>query len=877
MCLAYLQLGSVRDQEAVLARESAGLDRLRAGFGVLTAVRAARHDPGAAALRRVGTAIDSLEATRTPGDSAALRASAQRLQGAWRSGAHDESALEQTEGTVVELMDLAAEDASLTYDSGPEVANLSDEAAARLPLVLARLDAGVFRAAQASAGGGAASERNAVGALLADATAAFGISLDDRRLAAQAEPQAAAALHDVDATFDAAVSRVAAGLEDASRGRATRAASPGELALAAGAAERAGQEAFAARLALIEDIFAVRTSALDRRRASVIFYAAVAMIGSVGILFFLARLLLYRTRRHFTEERERARALESDLARQRAERARIITDAQFRAIFERSPLGIATLDREGAIVECNPRFTQIAGDSTPLLSAQEMARVTSGELEAFEDERTLQRSDNSEAWIALSVSPVLVEDASVVAIAVVADATERRQLSERLRHQATHDALTGLPGRSLFVDRVNGALANRREPEHSVAVMLLDLDRFKLVNDSLGHAAGDRFLIAIGQRLAGSVRPRDVVARFHGDEFAILLPDIEQYQVHLICERIQRLMRTPLLIDGKRLQGGVSIGVALARSQDTGETRKDAAELLREADAALYRAKATGRGRAVLFNDDVRASFERRTRLANDLRDGLPEDQLVLRYQPIVRLDDGRPAAYEVLATWRHPELGEITPSEFIPIAEESDAIVSFGDKVLRQACDQLDLWSRTIPGAADLVLNVNLSGRQVLDEGLLDDVLAAVKDCDLAPQRIMFEVTENVLLDGDPVIAERLHALKSLGFGLCLDDFGIGYSSLRYLHQFPFDMLKIDRSFVSSEEESLGNEPIVTMLITLAETLGLQLVAEGVEHAAQRDRLQALGCVLGQGFLFGRGLPVPAATEWLRARTRAPLRLVVR
>jgi predicted signal transduction protein with EAL and GGDEF domain len=368
-----------------------------------------------------------------------------------------------------------------------------------------------------------------------------------------------------------------------------------------------------------------------------------------------------------------------------------------------------------------------------------------------------------------------------------------------------------------------------------------------------------------------------VVARFHGDEFAILLPDIEQYQVQLIGERIQHLVRTPLTIDGKRIQGGVSIGIALARPQDTGENAKDAAELLREADAALYRAKAAGRGRGVLFNDDVRASFERRTRLANDLREGMPPEQLVLRYQPIVRLDSEKPAAYEVLATWLHPELGAITPSEFIPIAEESDAIVTFGNAVLRQACSRLDAWTRSIPGASELTLNVNLSGRQVLDEALLDDVLSAVKECDLPPQRIMFEVTENVLLDGDPVIAARLHALKGLGFGLCLDDFGIGYSSLRYLHQFPFDMLKIDRSFVSSEDGSLGNEPIVTMLITLAETLGLQLVAEGVEHEGQRQRLRALGCPLGQGYLFGRGLPVPEATEWLRARTRAPLRLVVR
>jgi diguanylate cyclase (GGDEF)-like protein len=878
LSLTYLQLDSVRTGEATLARESAGIVRLQAGARLLAAVSDARREPGDAADRRVAGAIADLEAFEAGRGGPALRAASQKLHEAWL-GAHDERARELTERAAGELMVLAEEDASFTYDPRADVSNLSDEAAARLPVVLTRLEEAAYRTETAGRSGSAAEEQSAVAALTADAVTALGIARDERRLAAEANPSVTRALESPDAAFDAAVAKLVAGLSDFSQGRASGASSAGVLRANIEALRRAGDAAFAARTDLLGRIFLERGIELDGQKTSVIFYAAVAMIGSVGILFFLARILLYRTRRHYVEQRERARALESELALQNAERARMLTDAQFRAIFERSPLGIATLDRTGAIVECNPRFIEIAGDRVPLVAAWDMARIVSGELKAYEDERPLERSDGSEVWIAVSVSPVMAEDTSIVAIAMVADATERRLLSDRLRYQATHDALTALPGRELFVDRVDAALANRREPDRSIAVMLLDLDRFKLVNDTLGHAAGDRFLIAVGQRLAGAVRPRDLVARFHGDEFAILLPDIEQFQVLMICERIQRLMRTPLTIDGKRIQGGVSIGIALARPQDTAANAKDAAELLREADAALYRAKAAGRGRGILFNDDVRASFERRTRLANDLREGIPEEHLILRYQPIVRIDDGSPAAYEVLATWNHPELGEITPSEFIPIAEESDAIVVFGATVLRQACRRLEVWSRTIPGASDLMLNVNLSGRQVLDEALIDDVLAAVKECDLPPERIMFEVTENVLLDGDPVIADRLHGLKALGFGLCLDDFGIGYSSLRYLHQFPFDMLKIDRSFVSSEDGALSNEPIVTMLITLAETLGLQLVAEGIEHPAQRQRLHSLGCVLGQGFLFGRGMPIPEATEWLRARARAraPVQYVLR
>ncbi len=851
---------------------------MQAGTELLGALRDARRGAGAAAQARAAAALDDLDlkAADSGKEGAALRATAQTLRTAWL-GAHDGASLERTSLAAAEFTGLAAEHSALAYDSGADVASLVDETATRLPLALAQINAAESRAVEAVASGTPGqSERNAVAGLLAQAVANFQIAADDRRNAVAANRPLEGELRVADSGFDGAVGQLVAGLDDFARGRSSLQASPAALAAAADAANRAAARAFIARFSLLQRILDERSSALDVQRTSVIMYSAIGLIGTVGILLFLARLLIYRARRHAASERERARALENELALRRAERANVLTDAQFRAIFQRSPLGIATLDAKGEIVERNPRFAEIVGDHA-LTSSDEIANIVRGEHEIFQDERPLQRCDGDQGWIAVSISPVVVEDASIAAIAMVADVTEKRRLADRLRHQATHDALTALPGRALFVDRVNAALVGRREPMRSTAVMLIDIDRFKLVNDTLGHAAGDRFLIAIGQRLAGAVRPRDLVARFHGDEFAVLLPDVEEYQVSMISERIQHLMRLPLTIDGKRVQGGVSIGIAIARPQDTAQSAKDAAELLREADAALYRAKAGGRGRGVLFDDQVRASFERKTRLANDLREGIPEDQLVLRYQPIVRLDDERPAAYEVLATWQHPELGEITPSEFIPIAEESDAIVAFGSTVLRQACRRLAQWSRTISGAAELTLNVNLSGRQVLDPGLLEDVAAAIQQSGIAPQRIMFEVTENVLLDGDAVIASRLHALKALGFGLCLDDFGIGYSSLRYVHQFPFDMLKIDRSFVSSDDGSLSNEPIVTMLITLAEALGLQLVAEGIEHADQWHRLRALGCALGQGFLFGRGLPDPEATDWLRARSRAPLRLVVR
>jgi diguanylate cyclase (GGDEF)-like protein len=875
LALTRLQLDSIREQEIVVARELAGLDGLQAGVRLLAGLHDARRQPGPAAERRVGAEVAGLERVAADSEGVALRAESRRLRNAWVAP-HDRGALERTGRAGADFMAALAAHSALTFDGRADVANLADESAARLPLALVRLDAAAHRAAGASAAGAVpASERTAVEGLLAEALADLNLASDDRLLAIDANPQLRGELHDVDAAFEHAVSRLVSGLDDFAHAQPSRDTSVSALAAASDAVDRTSRAALAARLFRLERILDARGSELEAQRESVIVYAAIGMIGGVGVLFFLARLLIYRARRHVDQERERALALENRIARERAERARVLTEAQFRAIFERSPLGIATLDRDGNIVECNPRFIAIAGDRVPLVSAQEIAQIANGEVEAFQDERPLTRPDAGDVWIAVSVSPVLIEDSSIAAIAMVEDVTERRQLSDRLHHQATHDALTALPGRALFIERVNTALAGRREPARSTAVMLIDLDRFKLVNDTLGHATGDRFLIAVGQRLLGAVRPRDIVARFHGDEFAILLPDIERHQALMIGERIQRLMRTPLTIDGKRILGGVSVGIALARPHDTAESTKDADELLREADAALYRAKAGGRARGVLFNDEMRASFERRTRLANDLRNGIPEEQLALRYQPIVRLDDERPVAYEVLATWRHPELGEITPSEFIPIAEESDAIVQFGDTVLREACRRLAGWTRTIPGASDVTLNVNLSGRQVLDESLIEDVCAAVREYDLAPERITFEVTENVLLDGDEVTSARLRELKALGFGLCLDDFGIGYSSLRYLHQFPFDVLKIDRSFVSSDDGALSNEPIVTMLITLAEALGLQLVAEGIEHPAQRDRLHALGCVLGQGFLFGRGLSAPEATERMHSRTRVPLRLV--
>ncbi len=446
--------------------------------------------------------------------------------------------------------------------------------------------------------------------------------------------------------------------------------------------------------------------------------------------------------------------------------------------------------------------------------------------------------------------------------AVMHDISERKQFESALAHQATHDPLTGLPNRSLLLERLGISLERARRRGGRVAVLFLDLDHFKVVNDSLGHALGDRLLLAIADRLASALRPGDTIARFGGDEFVVLCQDLHgRADAIAIAERINGAVSGPFVIDEVEVFVGMSIGIAFP-DRLTAET--DPATLIRDADAAMYRAKERGRGRWEVFDNAMRASAVDRLDIENALRRALERRELRVHYQPVADLRTGEVVGVEALLRWEHTERGLLLPGEFIAVAEETGLIVPIGSWVLEQACRQLVRWDAAVPTATPLSLAVNLSGRQLGHPGLVDGIGEVLGETGIDPARVELEITESVLMDDVEMSQDTLARLRGLGVRLAVDDFGTGYSSLSYLRRFPVDLLKVDRSFV----DGLGSDPsdsaIAAAVISLAHTLGLHAVAEGVETAEQLAELRALGCDRAQGFLLARPAPGDAVAELL-------------
>ncbi len=436
---------------------------------------------------------------------------------------------------------------------------------------------------------------------------------------------------------------------------------------------------------------------------------------------------------------------------------------------------------------------------------------------------------------------------------VLAAAIERRRSEAEIRHQALHDPVTGLPNRALFRDRLQHALARSRRNNATVAVLFLDVDNFKLVNDSLGHEAGDELLTALAPRLAEAVRAGDTVARFGGDEFVFLCEDVADEDEALeIAERVRDCFARPLQIAGGEHFVTASIGVALPTS---GYDAPDS--LLRDADAAMYQAKERGRARFEVFDTEMRESAVRRLQLEAELRRALENDEMRLVYQPVVDVDHGHIAAVEALLRWHHPERGIVPPLEFIPVAEESGLIVQLGDWVMREAMLKAARWGQMArSGVPPVVVSVNLSPRQLTERDLVPSVARAIEDTGVDPRQIAFEITESVLVLDTAATAATLHALEGLGVRLALDDFGTGYSSLGYVKQFPLSFLKIDRSFVAALGTSRRDAAIVSAIAEMSRALGARVVAEGVETEDQLTGARKLGCELAQGFLFSRPVP---------------------
>jgi len=434
------------------------------------------------------------------------------------------------------------------------------------------------------------------------------------------------------------------------------------------------------------------------------------------------------------------------------------------------------------------------------------------------------------------------------------DITDRKHLDAELRRQALHDSLTSLPNRALFLDRVSHALSRGHRDGHSVGVLVMDLDDFKLVNDSLGHAAGDELLIAVAARLTTMIRPGDTVARFGGDEFALLVEDVDvASKIGQVADRAQEAFQEPLGVGDEHVLVRVSIGIAVG-----GSDTHNPDDLLRDADAAMYVAKRNGKARHVLFESAMHEEAQRRLAIAGELRGAIDRDELAVFYQAIVDVRSGLTLGAEALVRWYHPERGLLQPVEFIPISETNGVVIPLGQWVLAEACSQVQQWKKA--GLVDeaFYITVNLSARHLQDRHVVDHVAETLERSRLAPAALVLEVTETALLEDLDRTRSTLAALKELGIRLAVDDFGTGYSSLSYLSAFPFDVIKIDKSFVDQLALTSGGEAMVRAVVELAHTLGLEAVAEGVEHREQADLLEHLGCNLAQGFLFAR--PVPAS-----------------
>jgi diguanylate cyclase (GGDEF)-like protein/PAS domain S-box-containing protein len=473
-----------------------------------------------------------------------------------------------------------------------------------------------------------------------------------------------------------------------------------------------------------------------------------------------------------------------------------------------------------------------------------------GRREPFILEYRIMRADGGIAWVYEKGQGVFGPDGGVLWLdGAIFDITARKLLQEELARQAFNDSLTGLPNRALFDDRTRHALAHADRRGHRLAVLLLDLDGFKIINDSLGHQAGDQVLVMVGKRIMASCRLSDTVARLGGDEFAVLLEeDVDAQAAEGVAERLLEILREPFIVEGRELRVGGSIGIALYEG-DAASTD----DLLRDADAAMYCAKSRGRNRYELFEPSMHTQAVELFELNTDLQRGLDEGQFVVHYQPILDLAAQELEGVEALVRWQHPERGLLAPAEFIPVAEQTGLIVSLGKWILREACRQMQAWREEFPERQPF-LSVNLSPRELYEPDLVRQVRAALDETRLDPGALVLEITEGALLQGLEETKRKLGELKELGVRLAIDDFGSGSSTLAYLGEFPVDILKIDRSFIRGMSDNPEEGRIlVQAILDLARALHLETVAEGIELQEQRAALLSSGCASGQGFYFAR------------------------
>lgn len=561
--------------------------------------------------------------------------------------------------------------------------------------------------------------------------------------------------------------------------------------------------------------------------------------------------------------------------RKQAEEELRQAEARYRSIFENATEGIFQSTPTGCYINVNPALARIYGYDSPddLLAnfsdigrqlyvetnrRAEFIRLMQEHDTVSNFESQIYRKNGSAIWISENARAVYDTSGTLAYYeGFVEDVTERKQTQDQLQHNALHDALTGLPNRTLFTERLEQMVQRaKRHKNYSCAVLFLDLDRFKVVNDSLGHLIGDQLLIAVARKLEVYLRPEDTVARLGGDEFAILLNDIKDVNYATqIAERLIQVLALPFNLSGRKVFISTSIGIVLGS-----EANSWSDELLRNADIAMYQAKALGKGRYVVFDTDLHHHNITRLQLETDLRQAIDCQEFRVHYQPIVLLATGRVVGFEALVRWEHPTKGVISPAEFIPIAEETGLILPLGHWVLQVACHQMRQWQRQFPLSPPLTISVNLSAKQFVQPNLCQQIAQILLETNLDASSLRLEITESILMDEAESVTTVLLQLKALGVSLYLDDFGTGYSSLSYLYRFPIDTLKIDRFFISKMSFGNDNSEIVRAITTLAQALSIDAIAEGIETAEQLMQLRTLQCKYGQGYFFSHPLDSQAA-----------------
>ena len=613
---------------------------------------------------------------------------------------------------------------------------------------------------------------------------------------------------------------------------------------------------------------------VDATRSLVFVVAVIAsslLVTLLWLAFGGASRVLAGQNRRLQEQATTERLLLVDMQRK---------EERFRSLVQNASDGVVVLGEDGLIRYESPAVERILGRR----AGERVDRSISADIHP-DDRANVERAladvaalSNAEArmefrarhaddsWRTLeSIAKNLLDDPAVGGVVInYRDITERKTLEEQLRHQAFHDVLTGLENRSLFLDRLGHALARASRGGRPSAVLFLDLDDFKAVNDRLGHAEGDRLLVAVAQRLKAVTRAGDTVARLGGDEFAIIVEETAPAEAEQAAARILKTLAPTFLLGDRPIVVRGSIGIALQSTDGA-----DADELLRRADIAMYAAKAAGGHSYVSYEPRLYDATMARMELKADLRDALERGELHIAYQPIVDLQSAAITGAEALMRWDHPKQGSVAPMEFIPLAEENGLILDLGRWILETACHQTRAWQAST-GRAGLSISVNLSGRQILDPGLVTDVQRILSESALPPRDLILEMTESVLVQDVEATVATLKGLKALGVRLAIDDFGTGYSSLSYLRQFPIDILKIDRSFIASLDGSHDSAGLVRSILDLSSTLRLETVAEGIEESEQRDVLRGLGAQQGQGYLFARPMGPDDFGDVLAGRSTA-------